>query len=615
MLKATVFSAADLDGRGRAEVFHFSQDTVSVGRSSVNDLCVPNPHISKHHGEIRRSKGTYRYKDQGSTNGSIIRRKGKEIHLSTKTIAEYELKDGDEILLGIDPGMVVIKLEIQPQPEGGEQVAAGESTIVKTFPLQQMDVLGESVLRDSRAIDALYRFIQSIQPANRPDEICQIGAEAVLEVFEKASHVVILKADPEEDAYLPVATRGRQADDPNHLIPVSQSIIQRVVRAGESILFENAMEEFQDSKSIAESRVLSGVCCPLWHRGELAGVLQVTSREATGLFDQRDLEILTLAGNQLAMKLQTVELVDSLVKAEEMLRIENENLEDRVRERTQALEETLQSLKNTQVQLVHSEKMASLGTLVAGVAHELNNPISFIYDNLGFLEKYVKALLSMIDQYEGVPLGKGVRAQIDRIKEELNLEFVRTDLDKLQENFREGAERTKRIVTDLRTFSRLDEAERKMVDLHEGLESTLALLTNKLKNVVRVHRRYGDLPQVECYPGQLNQVFVNLLTNAADAIAGEGDMWITTEYHEAEDCVRIKIEDNGQGIPEEDIPKLFDPFFTTKDVGRGTGLGLSVSYGIVERHEGRIEVESEVGKGSAFTVVLPVRMQEDGEAP
>ena len=463
----------------------------------------------------------------------------------------------------------------------------GEHKIIRTLPLEQIDVLGESVLRDSRAIDALYRFIQSIQPANRPDEICQIGAEAVLEVFEKASHVVILRADPKEHAYLPVAARGRDGDDPKHSIPVSQSIIQRVVSVGESILFENALEKLQDAKSIAESHVLSGICCPLWHRGKVAGVLQITSKEATGLFDQRDLEILTLACNQLAMKLQAGELVDSLV----------------------------QSLEDTRVQLVHSEKMASLGTLVAGVAHELNNPISFIYDNLGFLEQYVKALLSAIDQYEGVPLAEGARDQIDRIKEELNLEFIRTDLGKLQENFREGAERTKRIVTDLRTFSRLDEAERKTVDLHEGLESTLALLTNKLKNVVKVHRQYGNLPRVECYPGQLNQVFVNLLTNAADAIAGEGDMWITTNYDEAEDCVRIKVEDNGKGIPEEDIPKLFDPFFTTKDVGRGTGLGLSVSYGIVERHGGRIEVESEVGKGSAFTVVLPVRLQKDGEAP
>ena len=298
-------------------------------------------------------------------------------------------------------------------------------------------------------------------------------------------------------------------------------------------------------------------------------------------------------------------------KAEEMLRIENEDLGRQLRRRTRELEEARARLAETQQQLVHSDKMASLGTLVAKVAHELNNPITYIYNNLGFLEKYVKALLRVIDHYEEIRVEKETRQQIDRIKEDVNLEFIRTDLEKLQGNFREGAERTRRIVTDLRTFSRLDEAERKEVDLHDGLESTLALLTNKLENVVRLHRRYGDLPRVECYPGQLNQVFVNLLTNAADAIVGDGDIWITTEHEESEDCVRIKIEDNGRGIPEQDIPNLFDPFFTTKDVGAGTGLGLSVSHGIVERHGGRFEMESRVGKGSAFTVVLPVRMQDE----
>ena len=283
------------------------------------------------------------------------------------------------------------------------------------------------------------------------------------------------------------------------------------------------------------------------------------------------------------------------------------------RERTRELEETQAKLEETQLQLVHLQKMGSLGTLVAGVAHELNNPISFIYDNLGFLEGYMQALLRVIDHYEEIPITEEARRQIDRIKEDSNLEFIRTDLEKLQRNVREGAERTRRIVTDLRIFSRLDEAERKEADLHEGLESTLDLLTNKLKNAVRVHRRYGDLPRVECYPGQLNQVFMNLLTNAADAVAGEGDIWVTTSHGESEDCVRIRIEDNGRGIPEENIRKLFAPFFTTKDVGEGTGLGLSVSNGIVERHGGRLEVESQVGKGSAFTVVLPVKMEMDGE--
>jgi signal transduction histidine kinase len=488
---------------------------------------------------------------------------------------------------------------------------AGEQTVVRTLPLRKIEALGESVRRDSRAIDALYRFMNRIQSANRAEEIFRLAADEVLELFGKASQVLILRPCPTEDTYLPLLTRGREAEEPAGPSTVSRSILRRAVDAGESILFADAVEQPSDSKSLAEANAGSGICCPLWHGGRIEGVLQVTSRDADGLFDRRDLEILTLAGNQLAMKLQTVELIDGLVKAEERLRIEKENLENLAAERTRELEETLARLKNTQLQLVHSEKMASLGTLVAGVAHELNNPISFIYDNLGFLEKYTETLLQMIEHYEEATLEEGDRQRLDRIRKELNLEFVLSDIGELRENFREGAERTRRIVTGLRSFSRPDEAERKAVDLHQGLESTLALLTNKLKNAVRVHRRYGLLPPVECYPGQLSQVFVNLLTNAADAVAGEGDLWIATDYDGAEDTVRIRIEDNGKGIPRENIPKLFDPFFTTKDVGKGTGLGLSVSHGIVERHGGRIEVESQVGKGSAFTVVLPVRLKKD----
>lgn len=267
-----------------------------------------------------------------------------------------------------------------------------------------------------------------------------------------------------------------------------------------------------------------------------------------------------------------------------------------VRERTEALsqanrtlESAYQELRATEAQLVQSEKMASLGQLVAGIAHELNNPISFVYANTHYLRK-------ALDELKG---------QFQRREEDLRAEALFRRLEDLLEGCRHGAERAKQIVTDLRTFSRLDEAEFKPADLHEGIESTLTLLSHRLKDRITVHREYGEIPPIECYPGPLNQVFMNLLANAAEAIQGKGDIWIQTERDGDE--VVISIRDNGVGIPEAHSDKLFTPFFTTKEVGRGTGLGLSVTYGIIQKHGGQISVESKVGEGSTFTVRLSVR--------
>ena len=260
------------------------------------------------------------------------------------------------------------------------------------------------------------------------------------------------------------------------------------------------------------------------------------------------------------------------------------------------LKEALESLRSTEAQLVHSEKMAALGKLVAGVAHELNNPIGFIYANVDHLRRYLGTLRKVFTATELSPdlAGRGAKAF--------------ETLDRVIESCADGVNRIKVIVKGLRTFSRLDEAELKTVDIHEGIDSTLALLEHYLKDRVEVHRNFGDLLPLECYAGQLNQVFMNLLTNASDSIVEQGDIWIDTSIED--ENARISIRDSGSGIKPEDINRIFDPFFTTKEVGKGTGLGLSISYGIVERHEGRIEVESEEGKGSTFTVIVPLKLSQ-----
>lgn len=261
------------------------------------------------------------------------------------------------------------------------------------------------------------------------------------------------------------------------------------------------------------------------------------------------------------------------------------------------LKQALAELKAAEAQLVHSEKMAGLGKLVAGVAHELNNPIGFIYANMGHFARYIGVLKSVCEN----------ATVSDEDAEKAEKAFV--TLEKLISSCSNGSQRIKEIVLGLRTFSRLDEAERKSVDLHEGIDSTLTLLEHHMKDRITVEKQYGDLPMVECYAGQLNQVFMNLLTNAVDAIEDEGTITIATRVEN--DGVAISFTDTGAGISKEAKSQIFDPFFTTKDIGKGTGLGLSISYGIVEKHGGKIGVESEAGKGTTFTIVLPTQMPEE----
>lgn len=293
------------------------------------------------------------------------------------------------------------------------------------------------------------------------------------------------------------------------------------------------------------------------------------------------------------------------------LELAAQTLEQRVHERTQEIEEKnrrltelVETMKRMQDQLIHSEKMASLGQLVAGIAHEINNPVNFISANITPLKQYVQDLKTLIFHYEQrFQEESATDDALVRIKSEIEFDFLVDDLDILIRDVETGATRIKHIVQDLRNFSRLDEAELKTIDLHQSLDTTLNLLGHIYEGRITVHKDYGDLPPVDCYAGQLNQVFMNILANAGQAIAQKGNVWITTRLEGAQ--VSITIRDDGAGIPEDILPKIFDPFFTTKDVGEGTGLGLSISYGIIEKHRGEITVHSKVGEGTEFTMTIP----------
>ncbi len=314
--------------------------------------------------------------------------------------------------------------------------------------------------------------------------------------------------------------------------------------------------------------------------------------------------------------------ITSQKQAETVLARSNAQLEDDVQKRTQELIEinrTLEveknqqlllnnQLKEAQTHLVQSEKMASIGQLAAGVAHEINNPIGYINSNLGTLKSYIDNLLALIAMYEQAETtGTNTErlAQIKNFKQKIDLEFMKTDVLDLLEESHEGATRVKQIVQDLKDFSYLgSDDDWQWADLHLGLETTLNIINNEIKYKAKVVKEWGDLPRVKCLPHQLNQVFMNLLVNAAHAIESEGTITLRsgTENNQA----WVEISDTGKGIPPEHLSKIFDPFFTTKPVGKGTGLGLSISYTIIKKHQGEIQVSSRLGRGTTFRVILPI---------
>jgi two-component system NtrC family sensor kinase len=316
-----------------------------------------------------------------------------------------------------------------------------------------------------------------------------------------------------------------------------------------------------------------------------------------------------------------------LVRVKTQLKLRNlqQSLEQQVEQRTAELKAALQQVQQSQVQLVQSEKMAVLGQLVAGVAHEINNPINFIHGNLAHFQEYAEDMLSFIQLYQQHSANSA--PELQTAAENLDLEFIQQDLPKTLASMKIGTQRICEIVRSLRNFSRIDESECKAVDIHEGINSTLLILQHRLKSKpehpeIRVIRDYGQLPPVECYAGSLNQVFMNILANAIDALE---ELNTKRTYQENQDnpsqitirtsvidhqWVEIAIADNGSGIPKEIQQRIFEPFFTTKPVGKGTGIGMSISHQITtEKHRGKLVCSSTPGKGAEFIIQIPIQQQ------
>lgn len=304
-------------------------------------------------------------------------------------------------------------------------------------------------------------------------------------------------------------------------------------------------------------------------------------------------------------------LIETYNNMAENLQTLYQELELKVKERTKELQNANLELKATQVMMVHSEKMRSLGELVAGITHEINNPINFIYGNLVHLKNYSNSLIEIINLYEKFEnnLSEAQKNELKAIKEKIELEFIKEDLPLLIKSCQEGTDRTKKIIVDLKNFSRIDEMVVNKIDLANEIDTTLNILHNKIKSNIEIVKDYTpNMPLIEGFGGQLNQVFMNILDNACYALRKQGGK-IFIRLLKTENNAIIEIEDTGCGMNEEQKAKIFDPFFTTKPVGSGTGLGMSISYKVIQKHSGTIKIDTTEGKGTKFTIELPIKLK------
>jgi signal transduction histidine kinase len=458
------------------------------------------------------------------------------------------------------------------------QVAFLFLAILAVYPLRdRMQRLVDTFFdRDrSRYRSALREISEAMVSMLSQREISDRILVAVTDTMGAQSAMVLIM-DESEKLLVPVAWRGEWDErDTRASIPGDHPIRKQLWMRREELARSDFDDEPDPEKREACWDIFDSLevelLVPILYGVDLLGVVAVGRKISGERLGADDRQLLRTLANNSAIAIENAKAFDEIAQL-------NETLEARVEERTR-------ELRDAQDQLMQSEKLKSLGQLVAGVAHELNNPIGFVHANLKLIEEFVVKLEAARETGE-------------------DPQKFREAIDKLLARGIEGTNRVKKIVMDLRSFSRMDQADLQDVDLHEEIDTTLALMAPRLKGGIQVVREYGELPQVRCYPGQLNQVFLNLLMNACDVVEGGGTITIRTER--TDQGVRLDFHDDGPGIPQDVQNRIFDPFFTTKPVGQGTGLGLSITHGIIDRHGGRIHIESEPAKGTSFVIDLPL---------
>lgn len=489
-----------------------------------------------------------------------------------------------------------------------------------------------TVIKASQALSGELELDQSIETLMRI-MLENVGAQTgALILYREGELAIEARASKHKNDDGDLQITSLQAIPIQSTSDIPLGLINYVWRTSQTVVLDDAVESatFATDPYIFEYRPKSVLCTPICNQGKTIGLLYLENNLTRGAFTRDRLDFLKFLTTQAAISLENASLYQNLSAANQRLEEYNRTLEEKVENRTQELKEknqclerTLQDLKHTQAQLIQSEKMSGLGQLVSGVAHEINNPVSFISGNLFHAHEYVGDLLNLIEIYQQEY--PNLTPIIQHTLDQIDLDFLLQDLPKLMNSMKTGCDRIKKIVLGLRNFSRLDESATKAVDLHEGIDNSLMLLQHRLQRKgnypeIQVIKEYGKIPEVNCYASQINQVFLNILNNAIDALEElrvGSNLYRDTETQNSPQIrihtevvggkqVCIRIADNGIGMDEAARNKVFDPFFTTKPIGKGTGLGMSISYQIiVEKHGGTIECNSEVGQGTEFSLKIP----------
>lgn len=509
-----------------------------------------------------------------------------------------------------------------------EPYAAQDLKLTTTLAGQAAGVINallhEEKLKESRQNDLILRLSSQIRESLELDQILATTVREIYAALQLDRCLFLWCESDTKDSLtgaglnigLNVVTECKRSDLPSSkgcYAPDAVNPLVRLLGEGRPLRM-NDIAQISDVTTrdfLASQNFTAFLAIPIQTRSGQMGVICCGNSQEPRAWSDGEVSLLQAVTNQLAIALDQAELYQqSLTTAQT------------AQDKAQQLEATVAQLQQAQLQLVQSEKMSSIGQMVAGVAHEINNPVCFIHGNIKHLQRYIEDLLNLIAHYQAEHSAPSRALQAD-IKA-IDLDFLIEDLPKTLTSMKVGTDRIREIVLSLRNFSRLDQADFKSADLHEGIDSTLLILGHRLKGTdsyprIKIIQTYGDLPPVDCYPGQLNQVFMNIVANSIDALekasVSAPAIAICTQQIDA-NRVQIRIADNGPGIPISIQGKLFDPFFTTKEIGKGTGLGLSISYQIItERHGGTLVVQSAPGQGTEFVIEIPIQQRDRPDRP
>lgn len=443
---------------------------------------------------------------------------------------------------------------------------------------------------DKKRLQALYLLSQQLNRILDPDKIFKELIVKIVKLLEVERAIIILIEG--EDLRIRISHNIDEQSEKNAL-NFSHTIVSKVIQDFKPLYSSNALDDsrFSQIQTIHKLEILSFICVPIRVGNEILGTIYVDNRHLTKVLTEADIEFLQAIANLVAIALHNS---ITYKKIEEL----NLSLEEKVRQRTERLQKTVEKLRSTQERLIQSEKMASLGRIIAGFMHEFNNPINFIYSNLPHLREYSEKLISEIKNLEKSGAAK---KEIDS-----DLQFIKKDLLNLIDGMQEGAERSRKIVEDLRNFSGVGSQNFQMLNWNENLKSTVKFLKKGIDNSVKISISANETFFIEGNRAELNQALMNLLNNAV----GAGADHIQIRNSREGDFLICEIEDNGKGISKEDLSKIYDPFYTTKEVGKGMGLGLSIVYSTINHHNGRVEVSSRINKGTTFKIFLPLAIQK-----